>query len=405
MARKISVLMLTLMGDDPATARYYAGVARTLDTERFRLVFGTIRGRGVVQERVEAHGHTTFCLNCQSRGDYLRAVLALSRIIRQEQIDVLHGNEELGGFLCGLAGILARRGGRIYHRQHDYSLSFNPGEGLTGSLAQKGRLLISSANYQIVDGMAGRLAHRVLTLADNHSQAVLREHPDWLSKISVAYHGVDAPADLAADQDIAREIPQQLRLEPQVPVLAIVARLNWRKGHDILFEALQYLRDNYGLEPVLLVVGYGPLEADLKASAELRGLRRVKFVGKQSNVLPWFLAADIALMPSLTEPFGLVAAEAMACGRPVIASRVGGLQEVVLDRQTGLLVPPGEVIALAKAIKSLIDDPGRAREMGRRGRLRYEQEFTQEAMTRRWEQNYLDLLNVRQIALEKGVTV
>jgi len=387
--------MLTLLGDDPATTRYYAGIARTLDRTRFRLVLGTLRNPGQVQEQAEGYGHRAFCLHCRSRRDYPRAIWKLAQIIRRERIDILHGNEELGSFLCGVAGVLARRGVRIYHRQHDYSLSFNPEEGMQGSNIQKLRLMLSSLNYRMVDGTAGALAHRVLTLAEHHSEAVLREHPQWSSKIAVAYHGVDSPRDLGPDRERACEIRRELGLENNIPVLTMVARLNWRKGHTVLFEALRQLKIESRLEPALLVVGYGPLEEELKAAAKQRGLERIIFVGKQSNVLPWFLAADVALVPSLTEPFGLVAAEAMACGKPVVASRVGGLQEVVVDHQTGLLVPPGDSELLAEAIQFLITNPHQASEMGKRGRERYEQEFTQEAMTRRWEQNYLELLTVQ----------
>lgn len=88
----------------------------------------------------------------------------------------------------------------------------------------------------------------------------------------------------------------------------------------------------------------------------------------------------MAVVPSLLEPFGLVAIEAMAYGRPVVASRTGGLAEIVVDGETGRLVPPGDPQALAQALEELLGDPRRALWMGEAGRLRFESLFTLERM-------------------------
>jgi starch synthase len=116
------------------------------------------------------------------------------------------------------------------------------------------------------------------------------------------------------------------------------------------------------------------------------------FVDGQRDTWTYYPAGDVTVVPSLTEPFGLVAIEAMACGKPVIASRVGGLQEIVVDRVTGLLVPPGDPIALAGAIRELLGHPAEAARMGEEGRRRYEALFSQERMTERWEAHYERLL-------------
>lgn len=392
---RANVLLLALDGEDPASVRYFDGISRTLDPARFRLVLGTIRNPGLVQERAKGLGHATFCLDCHSRWGYPRAVFKLVRLIRCERIDVLHGNEELGGFLCGLAGTFARRPVRIYHRHHDRSFAYDPNLGPKGTARQRLMSYVHTANYRFLDMVAGFLADRILTVSENHRLTVLCEQPGWNCKLGVALNGVDVPEDLQNDHDTSRRIRDEVGAGSDKPVLTIVARLNWRKGHAILFDALQQLKSAAGLEPILFVVGYGPMDADLKARARRLELLHVHFVGMQDNIIPWFLAADVAVIPSLVEPFGLTAAEAMACARPVIASRVGGLQEIVNDGVTGLLVPPGESVLLARAITHLLASPASAAAMGRRGRERYVREFSQEAMTRRWEQHYTELLASR----------
>ncbi len=372
-----AVLMLGLLGDDPATARYYGGIARTLDRTRFRLCFGTVRPAGRVQESVARYGHRTFSLNCSSSRGYPAAVLRLARLIREERIDVVHGNEELPSFLSGVAGIAAGRGIRIYHRQHDVSSS----EGSP----------IASFNYSLVDRTAGAAAQAVFVLTGAHRANVLRERPNWAKKAIVVPHGVDEPSDWAAKLRRAEELRRELGVRPDDAAVTIVARLNWRKGHAVLFDALARL-NVAGRAPALLVVGYGPLDAELRARAAALGLSRVFFVGKHEDVWPFYLAGSITLVPSVTEPFGLVSVEAMACGRPVLASAVGGLTEIVLDRRTGRLVPPGDAGALADALAEMLADARGLAEMGAEGRRRYVTEYSQEAMTRRWEAAYDALL-------------
>jgi glycosyltransferase involved in cell wall biosynthesis len=385
-----AVLMLGLLGDDPATTRYYRGVARTLDTSRYRLVFGTLRPAGQVQEAVRRHGHETFSLDCVSTLGYPRAVRSLVQIIRRERIDIVHGNEELASFIATLAGRLAGRGRRIYHRQHDTSASFAQSRDPHAGLGANARAWLASKRFGLADRWAGALADSVWTLSETHRRIVLQERPQWARKTVVVLHGVDPPADLGPARRRAAELRREIGIG-EAPSLTIVARLNWRKGHRVLFDALVRLRSQEDLSPWLLVVGYGPLEAELRTYAQQQGLARVVFAGKHEDVWPYYLATDATLVPSVTEPFGLVAIEALACGRPVIASQVGGLQEIVEPGSSGRLVPPNDVPALADAIRQVLRTPEREA-MGASARRRFEQLFSQEAMIGRWQKQYEALL-------------
>lgn len=402
MGERVGVLFLALHGDMPPTVRYLRGLTGSLDRSRFRLVLGTVRGAGGVQEEAEAAGHRTFCLDCRSRRDYPAAVRRLARLVREERVDVLHGSEELPAFLCGLAGVLAPRCARIYHRHHEYSATYDPATGIKGTTFERARAMASSLNYRVMDLVAGNLADLVLTVSGHHGESVLKERPNWAGKVETAWNGVDASE--GRDRDEATAIRQSYGAGSG-PVVTVVGRLNHRKGHAVLFDALVRLKARDGLEPIVLVVGSGPLESELRASAAGMGLGRVEFFGSRERVFPWYLAADLAVVPSLVEPFGLVAAEAMACARPVVASGVGGLREIVVDGETGLLVPPKDPESLAGAISSLLSDPSRASAMGARGRVRFESEFTQDAMIRRWEGHYAGALGRSGARRERRVVV
>ena len=170
--------------------------------------------------------------------------------------------------------------------------------------------------------------------------------------------------------------------------LAVVGRLIPIKGHEILLDAFARARAEIpGLE--LEVAGDGPLAPELRATVERRDLSAaVSFLGRVSPVEPVLERAAIVVVPSLGEGFGMVALEAMERGRAVIASDVGGLPEIVDHGRTGLVVPPGEPEALARAIVELARDAARISTLGAAGRERAVAEFSQDRCTDLIEELY-----------------
>jgi glycosyltransferase involved in cell wall biosynthesis len=176
---------------------------------------------------------------------------------------------------------------------------------------------------------------------------------------------------------------------PDAPRLALVGRLIPIKGHEVLLEALARVRDALPGVTVELA-GDGPLEPELRATVARLGLgEAVAWLGRVAPPTPVYERAEIVVVPSFGEGFGMVALEAMERGRAVIASDVGGLPEIVAAGETGLIVPPGDVSALAAAIVELAGDPARAAALGAAGRERALAEFSQERCTERVEELYL----------------
>lgn len=178
-----------------------------------------------------------------------------------------------------------------------------------------------------------------------------------------------------------------------VLVLAPAALVR-RKGLDVLLEAAALLRTE---QPRLRVAiaGAGPEEEALRARARPDvDAGRVLFLGRRDDMADLYAAADIVTLPSRREGLGVAALEAMAAGRPVVASRVGGLAWVVADGVTGLLVTPGDVGALARALASLATDPARRESMGQAGRRRAEALFSAEAMVEAYERLYRSVLRI-----------
>jgi glycosyltransferase involved in cell wall biosynthesis len=180
---------------------------------------------------------------------------------------------------------------------------------------------------------------------------------------------------------------------PAEPRLAIVGRLIPIKGHDVLLEALARVRAELP-DVSLEIAGDGPLEPQLRAAVARLGLgEAVAFLGRVAPPTPVYERAQVVVVPSFGEGFGMVALEAMERGRAVVASDVGGLPEIVEAGETGLVVPSGDSAALANAIVELARDPARAAAFGAAGRERALAAFSQERCTERIEALYLAALD------------
>lgn len=170
--------------------------------------------------------------------------------------------------------------------------------------------------------------------------------------------------------------PAEAPALPDAPVAGMVARFDKVKGHEVLLDAAARLK---GSVPGLRVrcAGEGRLLERLRWQLKPAGLEAVvEFPGRVADKWAFMSACRVGVVPSLgSEAVSRAALEWMSMGRPVVASSVGGLPDLVEDGVTGLLVPPGDAKALAAALSSLLADPAKAEALGRAGRARWESEF------------------------------
>lgn len=223
---------------------------------------------------------------------------------------------------------------------------------------------------------SGTLFRRIVTEADwlvGVSHAVLRETselaPGIRARSSVIHHGIDLETR-TSPWCSKRTSPPAVPADP--PVLVCLGRLIREKGFDVAIEALNHVRRRFAAA-CLVVAGDGPDASALRERVRELGLEaHVSFPGPVAPVdVPALLRrASLVLVPSRVEAFGLVALEAAAMGRPVVAARVGGLPEVVEAGATGVLVEPDQPAALAEAIIGLLSNPASRRAMGDAARRR-----------------------------------
>jgi glycosyltransferase involved in cell wall biosynthesis len=194
--------------------------------------------------------------------------------------------------------------------------------------------------------------------------------------------------------DLSAFLPAPPHPREQPFTAAFLGRLTEEKGVRVLLEAARRCSDptdptdrssrtsntEHPLPDVrFLVAGDGPLRGEVEVEASRPG-SRLEYLGHQEDVWPIYHQADAVLMPSLAEGHPMTALEAMACSLPLAASRAGGLPEIVVEGETGVLVPPGDAGALVEAVAALAADRERAGAMGAAGRRRVEAEFTLERM-------------------------
>jgi len=204
-------------------------------------------------------------------------------------------------------------------------------------------------------------AGAVSAVSESLREAAVRAFPDAAGKTSVIYNSVEV-----ALVDEAMDLASR-GLDAQVVVFLGV--LGKRKGADVLLDAWVDLVRSGGAPPpwTLVIAGDGPDKLGLESIAKDAGVAdRVRFVGAtaRGDIATLLTCGSIMVVPSRTEPFGLVAAEGQMLGRPIVASDTGGLPEVVQHGVTGLLVPVEDAGALTTAIASLIADPARRRAFG-----------------------------------------
>ena len=296
-------------------------------------------------------------------------------ILRRGRYDVVHTHLLKADSYGTLAGVLAGTPVRIASKHNDERALLKP-------------------PVAVVHGLISRLDHRVVVLSDYVGRYINGVGMVDRGRITRVYYGL--PASSAATPEVGPRLRAELGISPETPLVSTVGRLTEQKGLLYLLEAMAMVRQRRP-EARLLVVGDAQDGRDeykqelLQARSRLELQESVIFTGVREDVPAVMQAIDLFVMASLWEGFGLVFLEAMAAAKPIVATRVSAVPEVVEEGVTGLLVPPRDPKALAEAMLSLLADRELARSMGRAGLLRLQERFTEERMVDEIEELYLEL--------------
>jgi len=366
--KKHNVLYISDFGDIVGGGEVsFLGLLAHLDLSRFTPV-AVCPAEGTLADEIRKLGITVHIvpmprLRWGNPLRLFRSIRSLVRLIRDKEITLAHTNGSrcgvYGGIACKIAGVPM-----LWHV----------------------RILES-------DGLLDRFLAGLSVMVLVNSKAV-RKRFSWMkvqNKVRVVYNGIDLGR---FENRGGRGLRKALGLGENTALIGTVGRLDWYKAHKYFLQAAQKVKllvpDSH-----FLIVGEGEKRASLEREAKKLGIAScVTFAGYRRDIPEILSDLDVFALSSVSEGFGRVVAEAMACGKPVVATRVGGILEVVEDGVTGKLVPPANPLALAGAVVDLLRDKAKAAAMGAAGHKRAAI-FSIESNVEKTQEIYAGVLSAR----------
>jgi glycosyltransferase involved in cell wall biosynthesis len=314
------------------------------------------------------------------------AVADLIYFLRKKRYHIVHTHNSKAGFVGRLAakitGIPV-----IIHTVHGFA--FHDQEPVWRQLL-----------FRNLEKFASHMCDKMIFISQPLVDWALREKIVLRrDKIAKVYSGIDLERFSPATEEEKNSVREKWNIRHDDAVIGIVSKLWEGKGHEILIRAFKEVKKDIK-RARLIIVGEGPLDNMLHDLVDSLGLSdSVLFTGFQMDVAAIISSFDVAVLPSYFEGMGRVLLEAMAMEKPVVASRVGGIPDLVKDNVNGLLITPGDVKGLADALKKLLNDKGLANIMGRDGRKGISDKFSADAMIRSISNIYIECLKRKGIEI------
>jgi len=359
-----------------------------LDRKKYDVEFACAPGGPLVNEVVKQEIKYHPIKHLVQRISIIQDLLALAELtwlMKKQRYDIIHTHNSKAGFIGRLAGKIA--GVRIIvHNIHGFA--FHEFE-----KPPRRKLFIHLERF------AAKFTDKLITVSEPLREWGLKLAIGNPEKYVTIYSGIDLEKfDVNID---IKEKKLRLGIEPEDKVIGVVSKLWEGKGHECILQAARDVIDQVP-DVKFVFVGEGYLRKKLESLARKLDLSdHVIFTGFRTDIPEITATFDIALLASFFEGLGRVLLEAMALGKPVIASRVGGIVDVVDDGKTGILVSPGNSASLAEAMIRLLRNDGLRIRMGNAGRARIDAKFSAKTMINQIQMVYNELSTIKSNTLKK----
>jgi glycosyltransferase involved in cell wall biosynthesis len=301
----------------------------------------------------------------------LAGMIAVAAMLRNREVDVIHAHNGRTSLVATCAKLLTRRG-KVVLTQHFIEPDYVNRTGIAGMLAGLvHRFILTNVDQHICISQAVKVAFQ-----ERQEQGVC--DPE---SVHIVQNGIDDVYETLDRVECRKHLLSVLNLTPETLILLCVARLEPEKDVQALLRAVSIIESSMPFHCV--IIGDGSERSRLERFVRDTKIQdKVSFLGFRDDVPSIMKAADIFVLPAPAEPFGLVVVEAMMAGLPVIAIDNGGPAEIVINEQTGFLVPPADVKAMLDALTKLLEDPNQCSTMGTQGNRRAEIVYSSAVMAR-----------------------
>jgi glycosyltransferase involved in cell wall biosynthesis len=367
---KYNVLQLIYKLDPGGAEKVVCSLAKGLDRERFNPAVASFKHGAMVKD-LSKQGIPFYVLGKSGKFDP-SFLFRLLRLLREHKIHILHTHTFSPNFWGRIAAKIASIP-FVISTEHTIASH-------------------KSALQRTIDKLLSPLSNKLVAVSYEVKQSNISLGRIAPSKITVIHNGIEEASTGVLEPTEISTYKKSLGLRNDLPVILTVGRLAPPKGHSFLLDALRLVNQE-GCKAQFVFVGDGPLRDQLKAKAKDLGIaEHVVFAGFRTDVNGFLQIADVIAFPSVREGFSIAILEAMAAGKAIIATDVGGNREAIQSGVSGILVPPRDVNALTKAILNLIKNKDLATQLGKRAKERFLSEFTRSKMIKKTERLYNELI-------------
>ncbi|KHE92950.1 MAG: glycosyltransferase family 4 protein [Candidatus Scalindua rubra] len=362
--------------------RVFAQIINRLSSKKYKIIVACLP-TGAFIKKIEGSGAQIKSVDMRNRFNP-GVIWQLSSLIKREGVDIVHSQGARADFFARVAAKLA--GAPVV-----VSTVPMPVKGFDVSPIRK---LI----YTAFNRFSERFVDRFMVVSDALEKMMIEQHKIDPQRVVKIYNGIEKEEYCISDEEIMLgrlKFRMESGLGEDVPVIGVIGRLVWQKGFEYFIEAIPEVLKKFK-EARFLLVGVGELKDVLEAKCKRLKLGdKIIFTGFRNDIKDILASIDVFVMPSLLEGLPMILLETMAMAKPIVATDIDGIKEVLYNGEMGLLVPPKDPKALSGAIVDMLVHRDKAYQMGMAARKIVKGKFEVDIMVQKVEDVYEELLQLR----------
>jgi len=369
---KINILHIYQNSKIGGVQQQLLSLLKAYSRERFNPIFCCLGPKEEIGKEIEGTGIEFIPLNKLRYNRFSSGiVLELHRLMKKKQIHVVRTHRYRSNLYGRLAAFFAGVPVIIASVHDNYRTDKRP-------------------KRRIMNRILSKITDKIVAVSEDVKEDIIRYDSIDPSKIEVIPNGIDV--ERFNPEKNTTDIRKEFSLEEDDIVIGFVGRIVPAKGLEYLLNALPYLNEEFK-SIKLLIVGEGSLVEELKERAKKNNIfDNILFIGRRRDIPEILASINIFVMPSIAEGLPNALLEAMAMGKPIVTTEVGGIPEIVKNGFNGLLVPPRDTLSLSKAIKELIGNDRLAAKLGQAARDLVHDNLSIKAIAQKWQSLYVSIL-------------